>query len=225
MSKIGVLHTSLVFISVDPVITELLAETAPDAEIAHFVDSDVLATVIDEGGVSDSSAERMVHLAKGAEAAGVDIILSACSSLGPGVDVAAAQVGVPVVKIDSAMATEAVRRAGRIGVLGTVPTTLGPTAALIQEKARDTGRTVEVETKLAEGAFDILMGGDREEHDRRVRAAATELAERVELIVLAQASMWRMVPALEEATGLPVLSSPQAGVRDAVEQLAAAGAA
>jgi Asp/Glu/hydantoin racemase len=219
MSKVAVLHTSLVFISVDPVITDLLNEELPDAEVAHFVDSDVLSTVMREGSVSESSTSRMVHLAQAAEAAGADVILSACSSLGPAVDVAAAQVGVPVVKIDSAMAAAAARAGDRIGVLATVPTTLGPTAALVRQKGAEEGKVVTIETRLAEGAFGALMSADRAGHDAMVLAAARDLARQVDVIVLAQASMWRMAPALEEATGKPVLSSPRLGVAEVARQV------
>jgi Asp/Glu/hydantoin racemase len=217
MTKVAVLHTSLVFISVDPVITDLLKDELPDAEVAHFVDSDVLGTVIREGSVSESSTSRMIHLAKAAEAAGADVILSACSSLGPAVDIAAAQVGVPVVKIDSAMAAAAASAGDRIGVLATVPTTLGPTAELVRQRGAQAGREVTIETRLAEGAFDALMAGDRTGHDDLVLAAARDLAGQADVIVLAQASMWRMAPALEEATGKPVLSSPRLGVEDVVK--------
>lgn len=222
MTKVAVLHTSMVFVSVDPVITDLIDEILPEAEVAHFIDSDVLHTVVQEGSVSPSSASRLVHLAQAAEAAGADIILSACSSLGPGADAAAATVAVPIVKIDAAMAEAAARQGDRIGVLATVPTTLGPTAALIREKAAELGQEVDVETRLAEGAFDLLTAGDRAKHDELIREAALDLADRVDVIVLAQASMWRMTEGLAEATGKPVLSSPRLGVRDLADRLAAA---
>ena len=221
MTKVAVLHTSMVFVSVDPVITDLLGELLPDAEVAHFIDSDVLRTVMRDGSVSPSSASRLVHLAQAAEASGADIILSACSSLGPGADAAAATVTVPIVKIDAAMAEAAARQGNRIGVLATVPTTLGPTAALIRDKAADLGREVDVETRLAEGAFELLTAGARAEHDELIRSAALDLADRVDVIVLAQASMWRMTEGLAEATGKPVLSSPRLGVSDVAERLAA----
>ena len=50
--KIAILHTSFVFVSVEPVINDLIAELIPDAEVMHFVDSDVLATVVREQGIS-----------------------------------------------------------------------------------------------------------------------------------------------------------------------------
>ncbi len=219
--KIAVLHTSFVFVSVEPVINDLIGELIPDAEVMHFVDSDVLATVVREQGISKSSEDRMVHLAQAAEAAGADIIFSACSSLGPALDVAAQAVGTPVVKVDEEMARRAALGGKRIGVLATVPTTLGPTSDLILLKARELDRDVEVEQRLAAGAFDVLMGGDREKHDALVTEQAVSLAESVDIIVLAQASMSRLAGVLAERTGLEVLSSPRMGVEYLAERVAA----
>jgi Asp/Glu/hydantoin racemase len=210
--KIAILHTSFVFVSVEPVINDLITELIPDAEVMHFVDSDVLATVVREQGISAQSEARMTHLAQAAEAAGADIIFSACSSLGPALDVAAKNVTTPVVKIDEAMAIQAARSADRIGVLATVPTTLRPTSDLIQAKAEELGRTVSIEQRLADGAFAVLMSGDREQHDAMIVEQAVALADEVDLIVLAQASMNRLAEVLRERTGKPVLSSPRMGV-------------
>lgn len=217
--KIAVLHTSFVFVSVEPVINDLIAEMMPEAEVLHFVDSDVLATVVREQGISQKSEDRMVHLAQAAEAAGADIIFSACSSLGPTLDAAARAVDIPVVKVDEAMAIRAATEGRRIGVLATVPTTLGPTSDLIEAKALELGRHVTIEQRLAEGAFDVLMGGDRDKHDALVIEQAVALAGGVDLIVLAQASMSRLVDVLAERTGLVVLSSPRMGVELLAERV------
>ena len=211
MSKVAILHTSFVFVTVEPVITELISELIPDAEILHFVDSDVLATVVREQGISASSEQRMVHLAQAAEAAGADVIFSACSSLGPTLDAARRTVSVPVVKIDEAMAIEAAAYE-RIGVLATVPTTLGPTSDLIVARAADIGRSPQITRRLCPDAFDVLMAGDRPRHDQMVSDQAADLARDVDVIVLAQASMQRLVGRLHDETGLPVLSSPRMGV-------------
>lgn len=211
MTKVAVLHTSFVFVTVEPVITGLIGELIPGAEILHFVDSDLLATVVREQGISASSEQRMVHLAQAAEAAGADVIFSACSSLGPTLDAAARAVSVPVVKIDEAMAIQA-STYDRIGVLATVPTTLGPTSDLIAARAADAGRSPHIVRRLAPGAFDVLTGGDRPRHDQMVSEQAAELAHDVDVIVLAQASMQRLVGRLHDETGLPVLSSPRMGV-------------
>ncbi|MGB3681764.1 MAG: aspartate/glutamate racemase family protein [Rubrobacteraceae bacterium] len=211
-NKVAILHTSFVFVNVEPVLTDLFEEVLPEAEIIHFVDSDVLSTVMEEGEISEESANRMVRMAQSAEEAGANIIFSACSSLGPTMDIARKSVGVPIVKIDDGMARKAAEQATRIGVLATVPTTLGPTADQIESKAAEIGKEIEIVRKLGEGAFEVLMNGDKERHDEMVSESARELAPQVEVIVLAQASMSRMALRLAEETGLEVLTSPRLGV-------------
>ncbi|MFI7300690.1 aspartate/glutamate racemase family protein [Streptomyces sp. NPDC050121] len=218
-ASIAVLHTSLLFVDADSVINEYLSELAPDARVLHFVDSDVLAAVVRDGEVSPASTQRMVHLAQAAQAAGADVIFSACSSVGPAIDVARRLVSVPIVKIDDAMAASAVETADAIGVLATVPTTLLPTRALVEEKARAAGRDITVQERLCEGAFSVLMSGDRDGHDAMVLDGARALAKEVDVIVLAQASMARLAPAIAEAVGKPVLSSPRSGTENAVRVL------
>ncbi|MER7480848.1 aspartate/glutamate racemase family protein [Streptomyces sp. NPDC126510] len=218
-ATIAVLHTSLLFVDADSVINEYLSELAPDARVLHFVDSDMLAAVVRDGEISPVSTQRMVHLAQAAQAAGADVIFSACSSVGPAIDVARRLVSVPIVKIDDAMTASAVETADAVGVLATVPTTLPPTRALVEEKARVAGRDITVQELLCEGAFSVLMSGDRDRHDAMVLAGARALAKEADVIVLAQASMAPLAPAIAEAVGKPVLSSPRSGTENAVRVL------
>jgi Asp/Glu/hydantoin racemase len=218
--KIAILHTSFVFVSVETIINDLIAQQIPDATVIHFVDSDVLATVVRDGKITEDSANRMVHLAKAAELAGADIIFSACSSLGPSLDAVEKAVSIPVVKIDEAMAKKAATEGTRIAVMATLPSTLEPTSNLISKWAKTLGRELDLNKVLATGAFDILMKGDRPGHDEIVIAKAMEVAQTVDMIVLSQASMNRLAPILNEKTGIPVLSSPQMGVAYLAELVA-----
>jgi Asp/Glu/hydantoin racemase len=219
MRRVAILHTSLVFVSVEPVITDLITDLLPGVRMIHFIDSDVLAQVGRDTYVTDSSAARMVHLAQAAEAAGVDTIFSACSSLGPAIDRAREVVATPIIKIDDAMAAKAVSLGTRIGVLATVPTTLGPSSDLVAFHAREAGKLVTIVPKLADGAFDKLMSDDRDGHNQAVSAAAAELALDVDVIVCAQASMWRLADVLAAETGKPVLCSPRLGVEMLAEHM------
>jgi len=78
------------------------------------------------------------------------------------------------------------------------------------------GRSIELRTGLAEGAFAALGAGQPEEHDRRVREALVELAAWADVIVLAQASMARALAGATIVEGVgrvvPVLTSPRLGV-------------
>jgi Asp/Glu/hydantoin racemase len=220
--RVAILHTSMVFINVVPMISDLFAELLPDAEIVDFIDSQILADVQVEG-ITEEATARMTYMAQAAEASGASVIFSACSSLGPTIDTARQAVSIPIIKIDDAMAKQAAAKANAIGVLATVPTTLDPTIALIEEKAAEMGKSLQVYRGLSEGAFDKLMSGDTEGHDQMVLASAQSLAPKVDILVLAQASMTRLAPMLSEATGLEVLTSPRLGVQSVKDYLDSLG--
>jgi Asp/Glu/hydantoin racemase len=210
--RLAVLHTSFVFINVEPVFKDLFKELLPEVGIVDFVDSDVLAAVNRDGGINQSHIRRMVHLAQAAEDAGVDLIFSACSSLGPSIDVARKMVHTPIIKIDDAMTQRAVELGSTIGVMATVPTTLPPTLELLNQQSQAQNKPIVTKTHLVEGAWSVLMGGDRARYDRMVADGAQALAPQVDLIVLAQASMSRLAPMLSSETGKQVLSSPRLAV-------------
>ncbi|MHC1781767.1 MAG: aspartate/glutamate racemase family protein [Anaerolineaceae bacterium] len=222
--RIAMLHTSFVFINVEPVFKDLFKELIPDVEIIDFVDSHVLADVRNVGKVQVPHIRRMCALAMAAEDAGADLIFSACSSLGPSMDIARGLVKIPVVKIDDAMTRKAVEMGSTIGVMATVPTTLPPTVDLILQWAAEMKKLVDVKQHLCDGAFEILMNGDRDLHNQMVLDGALKLAPQVDLIVLAQASMSRLAPMLSDKTGKMVLSSPRFAaeyVKSLIEKLPA----
>ena len=112
------------------------------------------------------------------------------------------------------MADEAVFVGPRVGVVATLPTTLEPTADLVQRRAYVHGKAIELTDRLCSGAFDALMAGDSEKHDRMVGDALRELSDSVDVIVLAQASMARVVEALApEEKKVPILASPPLAIQ------------
>ena len=163
---------------------------------------------------------RVVDQVASAEAAGADAVLVTCSSIGPAVTLAQPLFDIPVLRIDDAMAEAAVRNATTIGVLATLRTTLDPTTALLREKAAQAGRAVELVECLCEDAFPAVLAGDTGTHDRILRKALLEDLAGVDLVVLAQASMARVVATLPDgALRTNVLSSPEMAVMSAREAL------
>jgi Asp/Glu/hydantoin racemase len=128
----------------------------------------------------------------------------------------------PVVRVDDAMAEKAVTMGPRIGVLATLRTTLEPTTTLVRSKAGES--EVTVIDYLCEGAFEAVMAGDTATHDARVSAALLEIQTRVDVVVLAQASMARVLALMEPgALKVPVLSSPELAVRRVADAMQAMG--
>jgi Asp/Glu/hydantoin racemase len=193
----------------------------------HIVDEELLQDTIRNGQIGQQTRTRLQGYVDFAQRSGAQAVLVTCSSVGPVVDEIAPQASLPVLRVDQAMADEAVRLGPRIGVLGTLATTLEPTAALIRARAEHAGRQVSVDARLAEGAFTALQNGDTAEHDRRVLSALQDLLGRVDVIVLAQASMARVADQLtaEQRGDVPILTSPRLGVERLAAVLAAASGA
>jgi hypothetical protein len=79
----------------------------------------------------------------------------------------------------------------------------------VRRRADAAGKTIELTTRLCDGAFAALMAGDSAAHDAAVATALRELSTQVDVIVLAQASMARVVDTLSEADRrVPILASP-----------------
>jgi len=217
MTTIAVIHTGPV--TVLPIKNQL-SELIADARVINIMDDSLLNDVRTAGHLTPEVASRIYNYMSNAQAMGADIILNACSSVGEATDALRDLIRTPIVKIDESMAEEASAIGSRIGVVATVSTTLDPTVRLIRRKAEEHGRTVDVTERIAEGAFEALLSGDGTLHDEILKRTIIELANQVDVVVLAQVSMARLVPALGELR-VPVLSSPRSGVEAVKRALAA----
>lgn len=212
--SIAFIHTSP---SMIPVFKALADEHLKGHTVFNMVDESLLCDIIRDGKCPPNTAKRLAGHVLSAESAGAELILVSCSSMGRAVEAAQTLCAVPVMRVDEPMAEKAVSTGARIGVIATLPSTLEPTVALIQAKAAAAGKTVVLHSQVVDGAFAAVIEGDGARHDLLVGTALKELAKKVDVIVLAQASMARVVDALSPADKpVPILSSP----RLAVEALA-----
>ncbi|MDE3150460.1 MAG: aspartate/glutamate racemase family protein [Acidobacteriota bacterium] len=220
---LGLIHTSSTLV---PAFTVLCRQHIPEARLFHMVDESLIQDTVRAGTLRKQTIRRLVDQVASAEAAGADAVLVTCSSIGPGVKVAQQLFDIPVIRIDDAMAETAVRQAQTIGVLATLQTTLSPTTELLREKAAEAGRSVEIVECLCAEAFPAVLAGDTEKHDQILRKALLEDLSGVDVIVLAQASMARVVATLAPgALHVPVFSSPELAVQLARRALALPGVA
>ncbi|MBL7737953.1 MAG: aspartate/glutamate racemase family protein [Chitinophagaceae bacterium] len=203
---LGLVHTSATLV---PVFAELCSKYLPHVKTFNIVDDSLIKNTIAAGKLMPDTARRVVNYAGSAQDAGADYILFTCSSIGPAVEAAAALTKVPVLRVDQPMADKAVQMGKKIGVIATLSTTLEPTSDLVKRRAAVAGKDIVLVSKLCEGAFDALMSGDAATHDKKVGDALKQLVNEVDVIVLAQASMARVVDTLSEADRkVPILASP-----------------
>jgi Asp/Glu/hydantoin racemase len=203
--KVGFIHTGVPIASF---IRKVVGKRLPHAQAFHIVDESLLQDLLRSGTLTPSIVKRLCAQVTLAREAGADPIMVTCSSVGPGVKVARQLVDAEVLRIDEPMAERAVEMASRIGVLATAETTLVPSSDLIKEKAGQRGKTVTVETMLSREAFGLFLRGDINGHDQAVKQSGMALVGKVELLVLAQASMSNLAAPLQKAAGVPVLASP-----------------
>ena len=181
----------------------------PEAVRMNLLDDSLSADLARGGkGLDAAMHERFQRLAQYAVDTGAKGILFTCSAFGPCIEaVARRHAGIPVLKPNEAMVTEAAQGQGRLGLIATF-------AATLVSMPPEFPPGIALEPALAEGALDALNAGDTQRHDALIAAQAAALRERgCTRIALAQFSMARARAACEAASGLPVLTTVDSAVR------------
>jgi Asp/Glu/hydantoin racemase len=218
LKTVGFLHTSWVHV---PTFRALLSDAAPGVLDVHLVDEDLLADVRHrclDANVDTRLLGRLQELAEHTPS----VIVCTCSTLSGHAERMAPQLGIPVLRVDRPMAECAVARGGHVAVLAAVESTLAPTRELLEECAAGCGSRVVVVDAPCLEAWGLFEGGDHAGYYALIARHVRSLADNVDVVVLAQASM-APAAALLEDLATPVLSSPRLAVLRAVEIANAAG--
>lgn len=208
--QLALIHTVTALV---PVFAELTQRLLPGWETFNLVDESLLRNTIRSGVLEPVTSRRLAGHVWSAVDAGAEAVMVTCSSLGPAVDATMPLCPVRLFRVDEAMADAALATGPRIGVLATLTTTLEPTRDLIARRARQQHKDIALSHAVCAGAFEHLQKGERDRHDEAIVAELGRMAPVVDVVVLAQASMARVVDALPPgAVGVPVLSSPRLAV-------------
>ncbi|WP_448698405.1 aspartate/glutamate racemase family protein [Mucilaginibacter sp. AW1-3] len=208
---LGLIHTSATLI---PVFNDLCKQYLPGVATFNIVDDSLVRNIRERGELTPAISKRVADYVASAEDSGADYILVTCSSIGAAVEAAAETAAVPVLRVDQPMADLAVQTGKRIGVIATLATTLEPTSDLVKRRAALAGKEIELTSVVVDGAFEALMSGDAAKHDQLVGDALRILSKDVDVILLAQASMARVVDTLSEADKIvPIVASPPNAIK------------
>jgi len=171
----------------------------------NLLDDSLSADLARDGKLTDAMTERFLSIGRYAASTGTDGILFTCSAFGPCIEaVAGERAPMPVLKPNEAMIEEAVKAGPKVGLLSSFPPTLA-------SMPREFPASIQLTPKLAEGAMAALDRGDRAEHDRLVVEASKDLRD-CDVIALAQYSMAPAAEKVAQATGRPVLTTPDSAV-------------
>jgi len=191
----------------------------PEARISNILEDGLFQWVCETGGVVPDMYDAFHRLTEYAVGRGADGILYSCSAFRECIDACIETFEIPMLKPNDAMIEAALEIGDRIAVLATVGPTITSISAEIEEMARASGRRVTLTPHMVDEAFDAMAAGDGDTHDRLVSDMAKTIGD-ADVIVLAQFTLARAVPAVTAVTDIPVLNSPSAAVAKMRELLA-----
>lgn len=197
-----------------PLFDETLRRFCAEVETYHIADETLIHSILGAGGVTPAVKARLKENVLAADRFGATVIQVTCSTVTSCLGELAPQVKAPLLSIDEPMAEQAVTQFRRIGVIATNPATLRPSTELVVDRARQLGRDVQVESCLCEGAYAALLAGRAADHDRIVKEHLLRLMSAVDVVLLAQVSMVRVVDSLDPAERrVPLVSAPEPAMR------------
>lgn len=205
------IHTILPLVGV---FEQLASVHLPGVLVKHILDEPLAEGIRQRGGLTSSDSTRLWDHIKMAESIRARAVLVTCSTLSPLLDNLRPLTVLPLVKIDEAMIAAAVPAGNHLGVLATNSTALTSTQMMLEVQAKKSKKDIACEYKLVDGAFSALLTGRTDEHDRLIRQAVIEISTSVDVVILAQASMARVLAEIPESERrVPIFSSPHLALK------------
>ncbi len=214
---LGIIHAA-VFTST--IVQKYITEIIPEVEVVHLGDDTIQRDNLaaPPGTIPKVNYFKFITYARFLQEAGADLIMLGCSTFNSAVEVARPAIDVPLLQIDRPMMDLAVRQGSRIGLLGTLPSTMPASSRLLQQAANDAGKEITIKPVLCSEAFQALQAGERERHNEMLLAELDRLTREVDAVVMAQVSMSVLEPFLQN-TRVPVYNSGRTGFTKAREIL------
>jgi hypothetical protein len=210
---IAFLHTSPVHVDT---FAGLMQAHAPDCRVDHLVDESLLRDAqvlgVEDAGIVSRVTQRMQEASEN----GARVVVCTCYTIGGIAEKVDGHGRFVSMRIDRAMADEAVERGEQILIVAALASTIEPTRRLVEDSAATRGRQVNIRTMVVQSAWSFFLSGDLVAYYTQIEQAIRDQVGPMDLVVLAQASMAPVTERLSD-TEAWVLSSPASGVRSAVE--------
>lgn len=183
----------------------------PQARTTNLLEDSLAPDLAAEGRLSEAMIERFLTLSRYVHGCGADAILFTCSAFGPAIEACAAAMPIPVLKPNEAMLDEALAAGSQIGLIASFGPSIPALNTELEDMARARGQKITVASRTVAPAWDALLKGDAETHDRLVANAAAELMP-CDALVLGQFSMASAARVIPPRPGCKILTSPDSAV-------------
>ncbi len=212
-TRIGVVSpTEVAF----PTVRAAFAELWPEAEIACQLDQSLYLDFINDDmtvpdPMPEAAYDRIASVLRYSRDCRVDGIIFCGSVFGRLVEAGREALDVPVLTSYEGMIEAAFANGPRMGLLATTRGTIDCLSGDIERYAAAQGLGYTVTDRVAEGAFQTLLDGDRDGHDDIVVAAAETVTD-CDSLLLGQFSMGLVPQKITPVAGRPVLTAPHTAV-------------
>ncbi|MEG2604635.1 MAG: aspartate/glutamate racemase family protein [Clostridia bacterium] len=214
---LGIIHAAVFTANT---VAPFCKEIIPEVEIMHFGDDTIQRDNLKApvGTIPKVNLFKFTTYCHFLEEAGVDLIMLGCSTFNGAAALARPMIETPILNIDRPMMDLAVAQGARIGLLGTLASTMPASERLLREAGHDAGKELHVTPVLCEEAFRVLRAGDAQKHNEMLLEAIDALSKEVDAIVMAQVSMSVLEKELTN-TRVPVYNSGRTGFERARQML------
>ncbi len=192
-----------------PLMDRLVREACPGVTVFNLLHEGIFLEVVRAGKMTPVHLRRTANFLASAEESGASLILLTGTTMTPAVNTARQMVSVPLLRIDEAMAEAVVGKGGKIGLVASEEATLEPSTRILKIKADEAGKKVEIATEVAPQAMLLFREGRVAEHDALVLEKVKSLEGKVDVIVLAQVSMYGVLAQAKKLIKTPVFASPE----------------
>lgn len=208
--KIGCLHAH--YSNIDYIES---AFSAYDLELSHYVDPGLLYRLKND---QVSEAEKKVKdQIEWIAQSGVDAILITCTNYIALLN-RQHEVTIPIIKIDEPYFEAISNNPQPQTILFTNPDTVSGTMARLQQYAKDHQRTLDIEVRIIENTFELIMNGKHKEYQNEVYHYIKQLDSTRKLSV-AQLSMVAAAQQVEQETSKTIINPLNTLVSTMVNQL------
>lgn len=207
-TRIALIHATPV--AMQPVI-DAFQEGWREVETVNLLDDTLSVDLARAGSLNETMKRRIATLAAYATDMGVAGILFTCSAFGDAIEAVAREASMPVLKPNEAMFEEALDRGATVGLLATFQPSIAPLEQEFVAMAAAQEARAKLESVWVPEAMAALSAGDVEKHNRLIAEVAPRLAH-CDVVMLAQFSMARALPAVRQTLRSPVLTSPESAV-------------
>ncbi len=209
MPRLALLHTS----DLHPETFDRLAESLDvDLQGFHDVHEDLLLRARESGAVTSEIRNDLKAALLALQAKKADAVLCTCSTLGHTAERIGQEIGMPVLRIDRALAEAAFEEGQNLLVTACLLSTMQPTEDLLRSVAVEKMMKPKIDMLLIDHAWSYFEAGDNDNYAKAIADGVSEALDGHDAVVLAQASMACAEPLLE-GLGVPVLSSPLPGLK------------